>query len=501
MKYSLSLLLFFLLSSSVFAQSAPEVEGDIIGSGPLVFDGKVAGHYRLTDNRQPDDENYVYTITLLGNDLQPLGNKVYKSNEPLEFEDIAYNGTYLGVLFKGEEAGGKRHVDVLDGTGERLQRGTLPNTEYSRGLFLLPTERGFISCMIRLDGGQVVFDLSLMASDGESEGWLKTYTSKFKGGSIVPNLLAADANRMVLSVQRARAYQTEVFQDVYCIDVKTGMLIYKSLQDDPSNSYTVERMLAGALVGVETVTIQQVRKSAKSKTGPGFELLRYDEAGEVLESRIFYDDALFRSALANYKMPALGKDVRAKRVGLQLNPEGVVTVAYEVESRRGKDGKKVKGLEYRDAYVIAINPDFRPGPLVKLEKKHFTLSSKDISGLGGNEMSKFRSRMRKGKFDKLDLEELVALHNGPYGFALSVRGNDYISNFFLDRDFNEESGVVYHGVRVATYIDGEFELDYIPFKDKPDFISLNRAREGYLKVTEYKYGQGIVDTRLERLSY
>lgn len=494
-------LLILLFSLPVASQSAPGVGGDLIGSGTLVFAGKVAGYYRLTNNRQPDDENYTYTISLLGKDLQPLGNKVYKSNEPLEFEDIAYNGTYLGVLFVGKEEGGKRHIDVLNGAGERLQRGTLLSGEYSRGFFLLPTKQGFISCMARLSGKAVVFDLSLMASDGASEGWLKTYSSKFPGGSVIPRLLAVEGDQMVLSVMRQRANQTESFNDIYCVDTKTGELIYKNLQDDPSRSSLSEQVLSGALVGKELVTIQKLPTFLKSQRGAGFKLNRYDEAGELMNSRTYYNTALFKSALAKHKMPALGKDVSGLRVGIQTNPEGSITAVYEVVSKRGKDGKKLMGREYRDAYVVAINPDFEMGPLVRLEKKHFTLTSKDVNGLGEDEMYTYRRRLRNGDYDKLDMDELVTLHDGPYGLALAVSGTDYISNFFLDRDFSKEGGVIYHGVRVATYIDGEFELDYIPFKNKPDYISLDRAQEGYLKVTEYKYGEGIVDTRLERLSY
>jgi hypothetical protein len=169
-------------------------------------------------------------------------------------------------------------------------------------------------------------------------------------------------------------------------------------------------------------------------------------------------------------------------------------------SGRDKQGKYFHGYEYRDAYVVAITPSFELGPMVKIETKHFILGPGDAERLTSGEIAKLQRRMRKGKYEKLALDELVSLHNGPYGYAFASHGSDFISNFFLDRVFRKE-GVTYYGIRAITFIDGEFEQDYISLKNKPDFISLSRAREGYLKVTEYEYGKGVVDTRLERLSY
>ena len=501
MKYLLSL--FFLLASlSAFCQSAPEVVGELIQSGPLVFQNKVVGHFQLTDNQQPGDKVYAYTITLLGNDLQPLGSKVYKSEEPLVFEDIAYNGSYLGVLFKGQEEGGKRHVDVLDRSGERVQRGTLRESEASRGVFLLPTAKGFLSCLVRVNAFQsVVFDLDLLASTPGAKGWKRTYEGRFNvRGGVIPRLVTANEDRILLETRSINGYQTKFFKDLYSIDIKTGELIYKDLQEKASKTGYGGGILGGVLNGLEAVTIKDLSPVSTSKKGKGFEIKHFDEKGELIRSKKFYDEAIMKKKLAENKLPSLIKGARLKRIGIQLNEEGAATIIYNLVSGRDKQGKYFHGYEYRDAFIVVITPDFELGPMMKIETKHFILGPGDTEPLTSGEMSKLQRRIRKGQYEKLDLDELVSLHNGPYGFAFASHGPDFISNFFLDRVFRKE-GVAYFGIRAVTYIDGEFEEDYISFKSKPDFISLSRAREGYLKVTEYGYGKGVVDTRLERLSY
>ena len=499
MKFFLFLSLFF-LSFSLVSQTAPDVEGDLIASGPLVFQGKVAGHFRLTDNKQPEDLIYVYTITLLGNDLQPLGNKVYKSDIKLSFEDISYNGKYLGVMLKADGVGHKRYVDVIDGQGERISRDTLNYhmlKQESRGLFLKPQKEGFIYGMAYVQDYYIQFDLGLITSDGTTEAWNTTY--KEKKTSLMPRVIASDNDKMLLAVQRITKSGTKYYQDVYCVGTKTGELIYKSEQDEGTSSAITEVPITAAFIGDEAVTIHNVPLKFKSKD-TGLTLFHYDKEGQIVIQRSFFDREFFNEALLENGLPPLEKDENAKRVDVKVNGEGTITISYEISSKRDKKGKKVQGLEYRDAYMVVITPGFRAGPLIKLEKQHFILRNEATAGLQGNEVYKLRRRMKKGQYEKLGLKDLVSLHNGPYGFALSVNGTDFISNFFMDRDFTSEK-VVYNGVRVVTCYGGEFEQDYIPFTENPDFISISRAKEGYLKLTEYKYGEGAVKIWLERLNY
>jgi len=497
MKYILSLLFPFLLSLPVFSQSAPEIEGKLIRSGPLIFNDKVVGHYRLTDNRQTDDQNYVYTITLLGNDLQILGNKLYESDVPLAFGGIAYNGTYLGVAYR-KTSKNEWLIDVLDGSGARIHQEIFNRLYYSRKSFLLPTDAGFVSCLSRNGkGGREVFDVSLVNLVEESSGWTKSFSGDKEG--VVPHLVTFNSERVVVAVERYTRARMKCYQDVYCIDVKTGALIFNHKQDKPSNLAFYEDVITGALIDDGVILAYDAPESTKDKARLGFKLIRLDAEGELMKSEIHFDKDFFNKALIENKLPALEKYVSVKRTGIEMNPEGIVTVAFEVSSTRTKNGKWVNGKEYQDAYVLTMTPDFQIGPLVRLEKKHFSLTPQEEAYEGPQNL--MQKRMNKGEIDKVSLNYLLEIHNGPYGFALAVSGTDYISNYFLDRDFTKVNGVVYYGVTVATYIDGEFELDYIPFKNKPDYITLGRARDGYIKITEYKYGEGIVDVHLERLSY
>lgn len=502
MKYFLFSSLLF-LSFSLFSQSAPAVEGDLIRSGELVFKGEITGHYRITDNQRPGENIYIYTLALLGNDLQPLGSKVYKSEEALMFEAVAYNGAFLGVMFKGKEKGGSRFVDILDGTGQRISRVKLEVKEDARGstgLFLVPTKEGFISCVAITNKQKMVgFDLSLLPSDGASEGWHFFSKEHTINGSNLPRLVAVNADRMVIAVKRTRGSQIVKYaQDIYCLDVKTGELIYKKEAEKSTNSsYTMKRVLSGALTGGKVLMAREITNFFKPKKN-GFELQMLDEEGSLIISKIYSSNALFEKALTENKLPALNTDADAVQVALQISSEGVTTVAFEVSATKGIGS--VGSCDYREGYVVAISPDFELGPMIKIEKKHFSLPLRAVDGLTSYEIEKFQKRLSKGQFDKLKLYELVVLHDGPYGYTSSINGADFISYCFMDRVFT--SGlVINYGIRIATYIDGEFELDYIPLEDNPDFISISRAKEGYLKLTEYKYGEGAVKVWLERLNY
>ena len=227
---------------------------------------------------------------------------------------------------------------------------------------------------------------------------------------------------------------------------------------------------------------------------------RFGADGKVVTDRIFVDETLVASARKDLGLAPFSKDNTAVRTGLLVSQEGLVQAVYEEKSGRDANGKRFTGHEYGDGYVVIVGDDDRRAATQRIEKDHFVLLGDDANGVMGSEVSKLRRRLRKGKFDKLRLEELVSLHDGPYGYAMGVAGADYLSSYFFDRDFTED-GVVYKGIRVATFLDGEFEMDYIPIKDAPDFIEVKRAREGYLRLTSYKYGEGMTASWLERLSY
>lgn len=498
---ALTLGMFFslLLPTYLASQSAPKVEGDLLQSGVLEYQNVLSGHYRLTDNS--DDDNFAYTLTLLGTDLQPLGSKVYKAATEMEFEAIAFNGRYLGLLVKEKLA---RYLEILDGNGEQVRREYLKKGYGSRGFFLHPVADGFIASVgvvgnVYSQVSRISFTLNKVAAEEEEKDWEREFKGEKKNQSVIPRYLAGDEENLVLVVTRLRQFtDAQRFQDLYNVDPRTGENKYRFLQADKLPGKDIPNILQAELVAGQLIMVRH--KPESRDLGVGLTWSRYDAAGKLQVEKDIASEESLRAMAEKAEIETLDEQTTVVPSLIELNPAGILTVGFETYDNRDASGKRISGRRYKDGYVLAFDEQFIPIAVTKVEKSYFTLSRSDVQGLSLYEKGSIKRKLRKGKAEKLSLKQLLSLHGGPYGFVLTDPGADYISHYFLDRTFSEE-GVVYHGISVVTFIDGEFIQEHIPLEDDPGFVALGRAKEGYLKLTEYKMGEGIVDIRLERLSY
>lgn len=500
-----------LLSASLASQTAPEIEGSNIADGPLLFEGKVTGHFVLTNNTSPerDDDTLTYNISLLNNDLQLLGKKEYKTNVALTFEQIAYNGKYLAVMIKVEDDSYDRYLEIFDGAGESIHKINLRSISESYGFILHPVADGFISGVVysklkraadRRLGPSIDFELTKTNIDDRSLDWTHKVSGTTRAYAMLPTVMDRNKNGIAIRVDN-RSLKQPRQEELHYFDLNDDSLwITIDNIDRKKNSANTE--IEALFIADKTmIAIQRRFKKHVAKYTGGVEVFVYDAAGKTVVSKLIDEQNFLRKAIsATKKVPQLSPSAKVTLVGSMADEAGNLTLAFETFDKKNASGERVSGNIYQDAYIVGLSKELEILDVARLEKSHFTLSLKSRSPLTPLEMGAMRRRLRNGKFSRLTQQQRVALNGGPYGFAFAEHGDDYITNYFFDRDFQAD-GVKYISIIAATFIDGEFEIERIPLENEPDFISLGRAKEGYLKVQDYKLGEGLRETRLERLGF
>ncbi|MEM9528172.1 MAG: hypothetical protein AAGA31_16285, partial [Bacteroidota bacterium] len=374
----------------------------------------------------------------------------------------------------------------------------------SQGFFLHPVADGFIASVgvvgnVYSPVSKISFHLNKVTAEDEEKDWGREIKGEKKNQSVIPRYLAGDEENLVLMVSRLRQLtDAQRFQDLYNIDPHTGENKYRFLQEDKLPGKDIPKILQAELVDGQLITVRH--KPESRDLGVGLTWTRYDDKGKLQVEKDIASEDVLRQMASEAGIESLDEETTVVPSLIELNPAGILTVGFETYDNRDAAGKRISGRRFKDGYVVAFDEQFTPIAVTEVEKSSFVLSRSDVQDLSLYEKGSIKRKLRKGKAEKLSLKQQLALHGGPYGFTLIDAGVDYISHYFLDRTFSEE-GVKYHGISVATFIDGEFILERIPLESAPDFVALARAKEGYLKLTEYKMGEGIVDIRLERLSY
>lgn len=496
----------------VGAQSITDYQGDLLRHGTLSFKDVVSGHYNLTDNSE--GKNYRYAISLFGNDLEYIGQKVYKSEEPLVFEHLSYNGEHLGVTFWPESNPSVYYVDILGKTGERLNRKEI-DVPYQKNLnlFLEPVPGGFISGVQSLvEKNKKLLpvyrvQLKRINADSTKAGWERTYDGSDKDGQgsmHLTNLWSNDSMMvfpLVGIIKPTReSYPTGKYW-LICLDVRSGNKRYSVAHNRYLTLSDVPNYLTGALQSNgDLVVVHSKVTKYKDVHWETLGFSRYSATGELIKSHTIKGKEYFKEELGELE----GKKevaVRFHRTNAKVSKTGIVTLAVEASNEEKVRYEVAPLVVFSNAYVLVYSPDFTLLEKTKVVKPLFGIARHKVRPFDGKVFyGRIRKKIKKGKAKKLKIEDLQILHDGPYAFMLADAGDDRLTTFFAERTFSNE-GVEYHGIRAVTFIDGEFVSEMISLEGNPDLITLGRAKEGFVKILEYDYEQGLKDIRLERLSY
>ncbi|MEL7160114.1 MAG: hypothetical protein AAFN92_05100, partial [Bacteroidota bacterium] len=397
--------LFLVFTCGLTAQSAPEVEGDLLSSGTLEYRNVVSGNYRLTDNGEA--KKNTYTLTLMDNDLQPIGSKVYRNDKPLRFEDIAFNGSNLALLIlEGDEKDNRRFIDIVDGSGELVRREFLIDGSGSTGHFLHPQADGFVSCVSWGEAPKRPyprrrFELRKTSTQEEAgDDWRSTFTSKKEGNSLYPRFLTGNEENLALFVRRGKNLKSgPQYQDVFTVDLTTGKTVYRqkeTIKDDPN---VAQRIVTGKFVGEELILVR-FRSRRRKIDRAWLSLERLDATGKEVVKEKYAVDGELRKLINGPETLAedsLRGNVQLAPSRMRLNEKGEFVIGFEAYKL------SYPQFEFRDAYLLAFGADFAPVAATKVPKTWFKLSPNHLEEINGYQTRVIRKKMLKGETERFTM--------------------------------------------------------------------------------------------------
>ncbi len=461
------------------AQEAPPITDQLLTWGELLQDQQNVGHYSITSRQDERQKTAIFTVSLYSSNLQPVGEKTYPPGEDTDVQDVAYNGTHLGVLI--HDAAGKRsRVEVLDQTARTVATYPLQGQTLKTSGELYATPDGFVvvnSFPIQpgLPVSNTNYVVEKVVTQGSGTGWIRRYGSPEASSTDIRLAVAAlDEEVLLIRVWDlvTKTFSRKVQSAVYALDLATGADRFSEIVET-QRAAEAPTFIGAARVGTgyKLLRLHPARREKRIAIPATLNVLTY-RADRLVDTKTIDLPAAVGARLREQHLAPLPPQVEfVYRVGL-ITPTGAFSLVLEPFTAQGRN------VTYTSPYVVAVDSSGRLQDLTVLRHQNFVLPATLTNPQQLN---------------------TLRMYDGPFNHALSHQLGPRNYHYVLDRSFARD-GVTYLGIN-ATVFDGEgFVTEYIPLRDT-DYLRLYPAREGYLCVLEPKFGEGKIVPRLEKLNY
>ena len=479
-----NLLLFISLLATLCAtgQTAPPITESIQKWGELLQGKQTVGHYSVT--RQPDEQQKtdIFTVTLYSSNLQPVGTKTYPPGQDTEVQDVAYNGTHLGVLIHDVDGKNSR-IEVLDQQAATVGTYPLQGQVVGSSGLLYATPDGFVVVNAFPLQPNVAISVTnylvekVVTEGSGGTGWIRRYGSPDARGTDIRLAVAAlDEEVLLIRVWDLvkKTFSRKVQSAVYALDLATGADRFGEVVE-VQRADEAPTFLGAARIGqgYKLLRLHPERTEKRVTTPATLEVLTYGASGQLVDSKTLDFRAVLEAKLRELRLSALpaGELEFFYRVGL-ITPTGAFSLVLEPFAVQGR------AIAYTSPYVLAFGADNSLIDLAVLRHQNMLLP--------------------KALSDPHQINTLH-LYDGPFNHALSHQLGDRNYHYVLDRSFNK-TDVTYYGINATVFDGSRLVTEYVPLKDT-HHLWLYPAREGYLCVLEPRIGEGKIIPRLEKLNY
>ncbi|MCP9234343.1 DUF6770 family protein [Lewinella sp. JB7] len=492
----------FLSTSRLSAQRASfaEVESTYFNkSGVLETAGEIVGYYLLNYHKTGTDQGF-YTIQLMDQDLNKIGEQDLDDYGDITVIDVAYNGTNLGVLVVNHDQE-KKWLIVLDGDGQFVKKTALPYSMYDTREYeafnnpikvnlygirpLIPTPEGFLHVGLNAkkkfitSGGHYL--LTMVPNAAEERGWRSSSRDKkiHTEGAIY---LGSNDEFLLMGIFSKSAFPAKKHDmKVVGFDLATGRRLFSYA---PEKGEPMIRFMGGKAAGDDVVVYgyDVGKKPALFTESPeNIHALRFSATGKLKKGQSISVADVMRSEFDVKKSGKVSEYGNLMLHDLAVTPEGGLILAGEFYRVMNIYVKTNAGV------LISLYPDMSLEKVDIVEKGSSSGSAFGVSGfmLGVPKAALMGNYANaRGIFD--------------FNFLHDNRGT-IIATYELGR--GEDKREASHGVQVCVYLDGDIMQERIDFATTTDKAIVLPAKEGYLAIIEYDGDSQALDVHMERLTF
>ena len=512
MKFALKSLFCFVLlvsCSNLFAQN--HVLNNVLvarqkGTGAIIKDNTVTGYFAFYELDKKDKKTKNYQLNILDQNLTPLSNKKFSSQENLSAMEASYNGDLIMIKFydskedkyvfktydQNAQQIGSKSLDAKKVARSNAMQG---NSEEGESSTLTPVEGvGFIHAVVKMRGGALSHsynEITMIPNSKEAKGWTWTTSEKsedFEMGDV----LGVNSKYLLFLETRRHKLMSRDFEDfILGIDLATGKKVFNNAVED--KKYAVSTLNAIANPGGDFQIFGLFfEKDAKTSKASSLGLFGFsvDTLGKITTRKYqswAKDVSKFLKVKANGKIEDVGylyfhkfvktADNKIFAIGEQFKTNTGASIALSLLTQSTNQNMSIE-----DMYVFEFDNTFDLKNVSVFDKSRSSLTIPGITG-GARTTGLFLYYM--GAFD--------------YSFTQLSKDKSKFSIGFVDYDKTKGSKGWYFGS--INYADGKFKSDKIKYDTKATSQYVYPGKPGYVMISEYFKKEKKIEFRLEKLNF
>jgi hypothetical protein len=497
-----------LMASLSFAQKhslEDVISARLSGNGAIFKDNVVTGYFAFYQYGKKSGGKKSYQLNILDQNLTPLSNKKFTSEDRLSAMEAAYNGDLIMVKFYNASER-QYELKTYNEKAEQVSSKTIAakkmvNMYQSKpgadddgeNVTIVPVEgQGFVHYAIRREGGafsETFSEITFVPNDKTKKSWTWTTPDAdrvYEYGDI----LGSDGKNIYAVVTKRTKVTSRDSEDfILAIDIATGKKAFEKSTEDKKHALFVLNGLID-LNGNLRINGLYFDKDAKpAKDGSlGMFSMEMTATGEVV-NRSYQswekDVAKFLSVSDKGKSKDFGfiyfhkfiqtSDGKTFAIGENYKPNAGASVAASVLS-----GNLSLWYKIQDLYVFEFDPSFKLKDVKVFEK---TSSSFETEAMAGPRLL--------GHYMKF---------LGAFDYSYTQLSGDKSTFNVGYIDYSREKGDRGNYFGAINYDGNKFTTDKIKFEKKSTWFQVYPAKPGHVMILEYYRKEQRLDMRIEKLN-
>ncbi len=477
------------------------------GTGAIIKDNAVTGYFSFFQLDKKDKKTRNYQLNIYDQNLSPLSNKKFSSQENLSALEASYNGELLLIKFYDEKE--KTFVfKSYDQNAQQINSTTLsakkeydPYAAFAGGddegeeQSLTPIEGlGFVHFVVKREGGQMSHTYNEITFIPDAKGakgwtWETPEDSKdFEWGDV----LGSNGKVLMCLVNKRHKFTSSDIEDfILGLDIATGKKLFEYPLEDKTHAISTLNAITDPngnfqLFGLYFDKDAKTGKAA-SKGLFGFTV---DPTGKVVNRKYQSwekDVSKFLKVSAKGKIEDIGYVYFHKFVRTVDNKIFAIAEQYKVNTGATValtllTGSATMNIDVKDMFVFEFDNTFDLKNVTPFEK---TKSSYTYGVLTGG------SRMT-GMF-------LKYMGDYDYSFTQMSKDKSKFSVGYVDYDKKKGDSGWYFGS--INYGDGKLTTDKVKFDKKATWQYVYPGKPGYVMISEYYKKEKKLEFRMEKLNF
>jgi hypothetical protein len=509
MKKSTFLLAFCLIMQSLVAQK--QVLNDVLqaktrGTGAILKDNVVTGYYSFYQLDKKDKKTRNYQLNILDQNLTPLSNKKFSSQEDLIALEASFNGELLMIKFFDDKSD-KYILKTYDQNAEQVSSKTVESKKIYNPYAAYKTEDdtedntvtaieglGFVHFVTRVRGGSMSHtynDIMFIPNGKDAKGWTWQTSEKSEDFEMGDYLGYSNNVILCLVTKRHKLLSSDLEDFILGLDATTGKKLFEKPLEDRKFSISTLNATTDTKGNFQLFGLYFPKEAKTAKASSlGIFGFTIDITGNVLAREYEsweQDVSKFLKVNEKGKIKDVGYLFFHKFVRTADNKIFGIAEQYKTNTGASIALSLLSGgatsFTVGDMYILEFDDKFDLKNVSVFDKTSTDYNVRGVAIGSGRAMGVFLNYL-----DAYD-----------YSFTQVSKDKTKFSVGFVDYDKKKGDKGWYFGS--INYSDGKLKTDKLKFDKKATWQHVYQGKPGYVMISEYFKKEKKLEFRMEKVNF